>query len=226
MSFLTAPLVADTIPGSAVNRWPIKDGSGTTIKDVIGSDDGTFDGNPQWKSVADAIQDYELSFDGNDGVDTPADSPSGSCTLLVTINFDGDVTTMQRLHSYMPSSGTTGIRNLRFNNSGTNLLEFEVGDDSGNVSDVTHTLSSTGRYRVAAILDAGVPELKLAVNGSVKSTEQISGGFTTQVSSHSLGYLRRGNSEYYAHNLDEPMTGNEAYSSQQLTDDYNRQPWS
>jgi hypothetical protein len=161
----------------------------------------------------------------DDGVDTTATSPSGSLTLLLTIDFSSDITSNQRLHNY--DNGSSGQRFLRFGDSGTpREIEAFAANDSGSFESTAYQLPSQGRFRVGLVLDTGASELRIAVDGSVQSTTAISGSFSDTSGNHSLGYNRNGTSEYFGGSIDEPLTANEAYTSTQLSDDYDRQPWS
>ena len=210
------------IPDSVVNQWELAN----NYTDSVGTDDGTPVGNPQFVSRADAIGGFELDLDGtDDGVDTPATSPSGSITLLITVDISTDITTNQRLHNF--DDGSSGQRFLRFGDSGTQReLEAFVANDSGTLQSTSYQLPTQGRFRVGLVLDTSVPELRIGVDGSFVSTTSLTGTFTDNSMTHSLGYNRNSGAEYFGGSLDEAIVANEAYNSFQLTQDYDRQPWS
>jgi len=222
--------LASAIPDSVVNRYPIDEGSGTTVADTISGDDGSFVSGPTWNSRSDAIGGYELAFDGiDDGVNTLADSPTGSRTLYATVDITlpigggGEV-----IQTFNSADFAAGSHYLRFADEGTeNQLQYEAFDDSGTLHTATFDLSSGGRYRVVGVLDTTASEIRLGVNGSFEDTTDVSGSnFTTAQSGHAFGYERARSARYTEMALDEPMVGNDAIGVSALSDDYNRQPWS
>ncbi len=217
-------LTASAIPDSVVNRWPIDEGSGTTFADAAGTADGEWFGGA-WVDDSTYIGDHGYSLDGADDYgDTGATMPADSLTLLATVDFSSDKSTIQYIHGTQ-DGGNAGGRFIRFADSATNRVQFELINDDG-IFDANYDLPSTGRYRVAGILDASVPEIRIAVDGTVQNTTAVTGTFSTQLSNHKVGRRPDGTEGYYGGEVDEPMIANEAYTSSQLQDDYDRQPWS
>ena len=217
-------VIPSAIPDSVVNRWPMDEGDGTTFSDAVGTADGEWFGGA-WVSDSSYIGDYGYSLDGVDDYgDTGETMPANSLTLLATVNFSSDKSKTEYIHG-VQDSGNAGGRMLRFHNGGTNRIQFESMNDNGSIDNAEYDLPSTGRYRVAGILDASVPEIRVAVDGTVRDTTAVSGSFGTQLSNHKVGRRPDEPEGYYDGEVDEPLIANEAYSSQQLTDDYNRQPW-
>lgn len=212
----------DELPDSVVNRWPIDEGSGTTFADAIGTADGTWNGG-SWVSDSSYIGGFGYSLDGtDDNGDTGATMPAGSMGLGITVDFSSTKSTFQYITA--AHNGTNeGGRQIRFNDNGD--LYAEVINDSGTIFSTTASVS-TGRHRVWMILDVSAPELRLAIDGSVVSTTSVSGNFQTQLSNHAIGYDPGGSQFYLQATVDEPMVDSDAPTSQDLTDDYDRQPWS
>jgi hypothetical protein len=209
------------IPDSVVNSWKLAN----DYTDSVGSDDGSPEGSPTFVSNPDAIGDYELDLDGSDdAVNTPNTTPSGSMTMLITVDFSLSISVNQRLMN--SDNGSSGQRNLGFTEQGTNTIESTAANDSGSFFNITYQLSSTGRYRLGFVLDTSASELRVASQGSVQSTTPISGSFTNTASDFALGYKRRTGSEYFGGIIDGAIVADDAYTAQQLTDDYNSQPWS
>jgi len=157
-----------------INRWPIQQGTGTTLTDVVGDDDGSFVGDPQWEDDPTAIENYLLTFDGtDDGVNTSATVPTGSRTLAVTVDFSSDISAFKRLHVYDETNAGAGFTDITFSNNGTNTIIFEISNDANNIRSVGYTLPSTGRYRVVGVLDTISSEIKIAVNGWPVATNSV-----------------------------------------------------
>lgn len=214
---------AGATPDSGVARWPIDEGSGTTFADAVGTADGEWFGGV-WVDDSTYIGDHGYSLDGSDDYgDTGATMPADSLTLLATVDFSSDKTTIEYIHGTQ-DGGNAGGRMLRFHDSGTNRIQFESINES--IHDAQYDLPGTGRYRVAGILDASVPEIRVAVDGTVQDTTAVSGTFGTQLSNHKVGRRPDESGNFLAAEVDEPLIADEAYSETQLQNDYDRQPWS
>jgi len=217
----TVTVSSVTVPSSVIHRWKLDDVGTATATDSIGSADGTVNGvsNVSGTYIGGSAGD----FDGTDDkIDTPATAPLGSMTILATIDFNTDMSSGEQINGFNSSNFGTGTRILRIADGATNQINAIFRNDSGNFESVGHTVSQ-GRYRLAAVLDES-NELRLAVEGSVVATTPA-GSYQTPQSAHSLGYDRK-NGRHFDGILDECMIANEAYTATQLTDDYNRQPWS
>jgi len=210
-------------PSSVVNRWPFDEGSGSTVTDVIGGDNGSITG-ATWVSDNTYIGGSALSFDGsNDFVFTGATMPAGSMTLLATIDFTTNINAERYIHG--AQNGAQG-RYIRFDNGSNNQLQF-VFFGSNAFEVINHNLPGPGRYRVAGVIDTNANEGHIAVNGNIEQTITISGPFTTTLSNHAIGKRPDStSSKIFLGEIDEPIIANDAYTAPQLLDDYNRQPWS
>ncbi|MHC4587159.1 MAG: LamG domain-containing protein, partial [Planctomycetota bacterium] len=85
-------IAAGTASADLVAHWKLDDGSGTTATDSVGSNHGTFVGNPQW---IEGIKVGALDFDGassvNCGSDTSLDVTGPfSCTIWIRPGTDGN----------------------------------------------------------------------------------------------------------------------------------------
>jgi len=225
--------VFSAIPDSVVNRWPIDEGSGTTFNDVEGASDASTFGGITWESDATSIGGERVLLDGtDDGANSGAAKPAGSFTFLITIETTEDITKIAEMQAVLDGSGASGVAGeaeLRFRgDQSTNRIELAVPNDSDNnqLVNVDNAVSSNTKHRVAGILDTSASEIKIAVDGSVVATNTVSGNFQTQLSNHSIGADGYGNQRYLPGYVDDSIIANEAYSSDQLSDDYNRQPWS
>lgn len=218
----TPSITGSAIPDSVVNRWPIQSDGEDPLEDTEGTSDATIVGAPNYNSGT-WIDSWALDPDGiDDGADSGATSPPSSMTMLVTIDFASDITDVQTLHTYNDAQ-----RVLRFRgDEGTNRISYQVISDDGSGVYRAQTTVSQGTHRVAGILDTSAGEVKIAVDGTVQTTNAASDNFTNSHGTHGLAYDRSRNQRFFGGIIDEPMTANEAYSSQQLTDDYDRQPWS
>jgi hypothetical protein len=222
----------DAIPDSVVYSWPIQEGSGSTATDVVGNADLTL-ASPTWDSDTNSIDGQRLLFDGSsDEATSNATKPAGSFTMLTTIEPTTDINKIAEVQAFVSSSGASGSvgeAELRFRgDQSTNRLDFAVQNDSTNAQSVSvdGEISSNVKQRVVGILDASVPEIKIAVNGSIVATNTATGTFQEQKSNHTVASDGFGDQRYLPAYVDEPIVANKAYSSQEITDDYQRQPWS
>lgn len=211
----------DPIPESVRYRWPIGEGSGTTLTESEQDQKLSVQG-ATWQSGT-SVEGHELSFDGVDdhaGAQGPT-SPGGDVSLGATVDFSTTKSSYQFVICF-GGGATAGSRYVRFTDTGD--IQMEVIDDSGNPHTVTTSIT-TGRHRVWGILDASVPEVRIAIDGSVQATASISGNFTSTTDKFALGRRANDTTGYYEGVIDEGMVDGTAVGSSYLQDDYDRQPW-
>jgi hypothetical protein len=214
------------IPASVTHRWPINE-IGSPLFDSVGNENVQLVNSPTFNS-GNFIGGLILNFDGFEEYgESSAQIPAGSMTSIVTIDFSSDINDIQAVQNFGPSTSGGNGRLLRFRGDiGTNTIQFLVSNGSSAFS-VNATLS-TGIQRVAGILDTSASEIRLVVDGVVQNTSPITGSFSGKPSpaEHYLGRRVDSNVRFFGGRIDEPMVASEAFTSSQLTDDFNRQPWS
>jgi len=206
------------IPDSAVHHWLYSEGSGQTIGDAIGTADATLIGGT-WDETTDHWWDnWAVGLDGvDDGVVADAadlTDPGDTGTVLITIRIRGigspeyiynHQTNDDRLYCNLEDSGGT----LRFGFAET-------------VEQTTLNVDEDATYRLAARWDTGNYDVFLnddaqTDNGTYTGSVAINGDFE-------MGQ-RRGDS-YINGFVDNCIITDEALSDQDISDDYNQQPWS
>ena len=210
----------DDIPDSVLRqRWD--EGSGDTVEDEDGDNDGNIEG-ASWHADGDLEGGYGLSFDGSDAVVADAMSELGSdgdYLLCITIDADsssGDQTFTQQYSgdtvdlSIGYRDGHIGVRNDHNDDSGRRIEDGET----------------TDRIRVGVYCDNDSDEIRIYKQGS---REDDSDG--TEPSSAADSGLVFGARTDQANGLDgigdhpviydEPEDPDDAAQA-----DYNDQPWS
>ena len=213
------------IPESVVNRWPIDEGSGQTAADSVGNDDLSFNFE-QWQS-GDWIGGWAKDFDGTDDRgDAATTAPDGDVALYITISFDSDIDSRSYLIGFGDLTGSANDAiGIEFSGT-TNELRFAVRDGGGNFENTTHTLPTTGTYRIVGWFDDSENQIRLAVDGDQKSSAEVSDSDFSGLGTFSVGYERGPDRSFYGQILDEPMVADTSPSTEELEDDYDRQPWS
>ena len=215
------------IPDSGVHQWPFDEGSGTTLTDAIGNDDGTLNGGA-WTSGT-----YEggeaIDFDGTgDYADFPAisamDSSNAPYTIAITID---------------------GFSNWGAGGEGEVFLNFVSSADSNNrfiLRAIDGQLTTWGRQtggedaigwdsppndqklRIAVTVGSDYEVGALFVNSDEKTDAGTAGGSDTTVG---LNMARRLEGDSYADVIiDNPIVYDSLLSASEIETDYDSQPWS
>lgn len=218
------------IPGSVIERWPLDEGSGNTAANAESDFDLSVN-NAIWSADSGAIGGYVLAFDGVDDIESSnATKSPGDMTMAMTLEFDNNITDNAMPQMYRgtgtASTGGAGLACIRF--TGTeNEIDFAVRSDDDSYLAVSAQLSTGTKHRVVGIIDTANNELKISNNGTVQDTLDIS-GYSFQETNENEHYVggRDDDAEYYEGRVDEPLQDETAWGSEELSDDYNRQPWS
>jgi len=217
--------IVPAIPDSAVARWPYDDNEGSTARDTAGDNPATLNNNPTWVS-GDWIGGYALDFDPTNAEYTTANvvgeiSLGGSWGVYCTFRADGDGSGERIIWSQY--DGTDSVA-LSYDGSNLRLQTFDGGassyDDGVSVSVTTNT-----RHRAVCVSNEGT--LSIYLNDGDEQTGSISNNINMPVSNQE--FATAGNTDdgfYFSGVIDEPIAVDKVPSSQDITDDYRRQPWS
>jgi hypothetical protein len=214
-----------TIPDSAIARWPISSGSGTTVSDTIGDSDGTLSAE-FWLSGT-WVDGYALQGDATDNhMDTGNNAGiTGTIAIALTVETPSSFVTSQ--NAYIASGGYDGSDHawfLRFDGGSSTIVG---GSNSGTrVSYSYSNISTLTKYRVVLQYDG--TNWELWFDGSnVASTSSSTGAVSSTARRAFLGFDNHGSiTDHTAANIDDVIVANESWTEQEIQGDYNRQPWS
>ena len=163
-----------------VAHWPMDDGAGTLVADVVGGNDGTLVGlDPNTAWIADGALDGAVSFDGIDGNNiaildsAELDFGDEDFTISLMIRYPIIPTTQQRLVSKgtFGAPGTGSRYDLYIKGS---ELRFEIDNGPANVKSslkVDNAPFVTGEWvHVVAVRDAANDLLSLYADGVLQGT--------------------------------------------------------
>jgi len=233
-----------TLPSSAIFRWKLDEGTGTTAADSIGSQDGTING-AGW--VADSAgQAYQggnaLSADGtNDYVDTGTWNNFGSnigsdWAIAFTVSYSSN--SGERLISTVNTSGMnfeviaggwdapSGGLALALNDSNSDPSVLST--DNAYDQSVNRVLFNVGDGDDLSTWEAYVN------NSAVSTTVSATEGSKWQDFQYNVNFFCRNYDGTYGGTaqdsfiqaiLDDIIVYNSSLSSQEISDDYNIQPW-
>jgi len=212
-------------PNSATNRWKFDEGTGNTVVDSIGSDDGTVNG-PTW--VSGTWQGGSaLNADGiNDNVTTPAVPPTGNAarTISITVELDNTSTFMMLWIYGADSTGKIfGLRSVSGN------LQLFINGAFAQFG----TVSANTIYRISVGIPSGATNEQDAVcyvNGAERSiTNSVNNiGATINTGSNPITFFNNDfrDENYLDGILDDPIIHNYLLNASEMQQDYDAQPWS
>ena len=227
-----------SIPASVIHRWKADEGSGSTVADSVGAADGTVNGatwvNGKWTG------NYALDGDGSSAYietstwGTFGSNLTGSWTIVLTARIpsgigDSTTTLMGEVHGSYPEI----FDPFRIRSGGN--IQCLLRDNDGNSLDVsTDAAYDDGAKHRIAIRKSGstAADIDVFVDGNAVATTVNADQAYSNVSdfAHPVPFLARNNAgtlEWFADaEVDEPMVADAALTAQELTDDYDRQPWS
>lgn len=212
------------IPDSAIHRWPMGEGSGTTFADSIGAADYAASASGFWTSGT-WVNDFATSYDGSD--DNASASVGIDSLTDITILLSVRVETLNQGDSILWSwtDDGFGLFQLGYNRNGNNRFQFDVGDGSQTVQaeSTTAVPDTTTKYRLAGVYDEN-NQIELHVNATQESSLSI-GTKGPQSPTTKLG--SQYDDSMYSHvTLDNPIICDSVLTGGEITDDYNNQPWS
>lgn len=216
-------VVWTAIPDSATHRWPMDTGSGSTVYDSIGSDNGSFKKSPSWVSDSNAIGGYMIDFDSgsNDRIQygkTFSDfSLSSSWSFAITIDAD-DASTSGQVIMHQAISGGDVSMSLE-----GGVVAGAMWNGSNTVAPAEKSITGNTKQRVVYVYDDPNNTSTIYVNASGSS----SGGQVRYGNSSNFALAAKSNGDLpFNGSLDDAIIANEAWSSSTVQDDYDRQPWS
>jgi len=218
-------VVFGAIPDSAINRWRIGEGSGSTWGDAIGSADFSVNGG-SWVSDSNAEGGYKYSQDGSDDFSSATRDIDSFSVLLISITVETTVSSGKHISVSWGEDGAFGGITLRINPDGNGQARIDVGDGSTYVSVKSTTAVNDGsKHRIQAWFEEN-DVVGMGVDGSQENTASF--GTRGDASSElEIGRNTIVDGEYIAQDVDHPILYNPStVDSQLLTDDYNLQPWS
>jgi hypothetical protein len=211
-----------TLPNSVVHNWRFDEGSGITVSDSVGSANGSINGSAGWITGT-WIGDAALSFDGSDDsveIDSNRTEVGDTGTFVVTAEFNA----INSTHYIGLNDDSNNGQRMYLRSEGDGEIRVGIGDSAP----LTGFVATTGtKYRFALTWDTG--SYSLYINGTEEDVGTYSGSVTVNSRTEwFFGRTRSGVSDpdWFDGNLDNAILADEAYTSQQVTDDYNNQPWS
>lgn len=214
--------LASAIPDSSVLHWPMGSGPGTTVTDDIGSNDGSFNGDPQWAADSNFVDGQKVTLDGtgdyisasNNGT---AIDPASDFSVGITVDSGSSLSGEQFAWSWSDGSAAFGVYHL----SGSFVAAYY---DGSSYADYAAVSEPTAPYTVRLFLtyDSSAGSLEFFKNGS-GTTSGGSGSLFILTSSLNVGAQQDGTDRYLNASVDDFITMSEIESA---TDDLNRQPWS
>jgi len=229
--------VVDAIPDSAIHQWKFGEGSGDTLADSISSADATRVG-PTWVSGT-YVDGYALDGDATDDYNDHATLGTfGSIldtdiTIAFTIEGTDD---SARLFGEGPNSGGTNQIQVNIGefDAPTGELNLFLRDDDGNdLSEVTTDASVTdgNKHRVVVVKtgnSAGGVQIYQDTTALSMSNQRDQGfsnvsDFTDGL--FSLAVNDGGVQGPYGGIMDNLIIADDSWSSSEIQDDYDQQPW-
>jgi hypothetical protein len=206
------------IPDSVVNQYPTDTGSGSTLQDAEGAEDGTING-PTWQSLADAVGGFYLSYDGVDDTTDFADSAFDYTTqaaMTVTAFINPDDTSSIRAIATKDGGdggeGGTDVRGWLFRLFSSDVLQWvhPAVEAVGSLSVPVNQWSF-----VAARYDPGAGEVTLTVNDTqetvaINPQQNDASGEAARFGTTSLG------GDYFAGSMDEITVSNDTLTDSEL----------
>lgn len=209
-------------PNSAIHRWAHDEGSGSTLGDSIGSNDGSISG-ATYVSVSDAQGGFVLDYDGsNDQTSAsavPEASAGDSFSIGVTVNADSTSSDQTIIENRVGSSDrfAFGI------DGGNSEIIAETYDGSFTGTGIGSADTDTNRHRYLITVDAGT--IKIYQDTSdVSSTSTTNSALTS--GSNALFFGDRGGTGVpYDGRLDDIIIYDSVLSSSEIQSDFDIQPW-
>lgn len=208
---------ASAIPDSAIHQWKFSAGSGSTLNDSIGSNDGTVNGST-WTSGT-WVDNYALSHDKTDDYESfstvAAIDSAGTFTVALSFEATDNTSDIQNLVGHTKGSGHLFGISIE-----SGEIRASIYDGSSHVGAVSGSISLNTKYRAYYTFDNGTG--RLWVNDS-----ELSGTNSARVNStveFTVG-CRSDNQQFFGGNIDNVLIMDAAENSY-VSDDYNNQPWS
>jgi len=200
---------AVTIPDSIINRWPFDEGSGSTVNDSEGSDNGTING-ATWVTGNGGNGDAYLDFDGGgEYVEVPALTMNTPLSVSVWVNPD----TVSSDMSFMGNFGGGFISNFEIGISSVGDFEAIV---NGTGSTTITASASANLWQMVTMTFAG-STVSLYVDGVLENTN---GSASMQNSTEDIGIgaANAGGSNPFEGHIDDPIIFDDELSASEVSD--------
>ena len=222
----------------AVHHWPMDEGSGSTITDNVGSEDGTLNG-PSW--VSNSWQGgFALDGDGTDDyIETGTWGSFGSNIHEPhAVLFTVETTTDERGAFFgITDDNSDLVWRCSINVFEDNVVEFQRRDDARNTAGVysSSEINDGEKYRVVINIDGpSESDMELYLNANEDTNVQNSGtleGGELFDFPHPIMFFAReedspGPARYFDGVLDNIIVTNDSLSEAEIEKDYEQQPWS
>jgi hypothetical protein len=224
------------LPSSAMHRWKLSAGSGSTATDSIGSADGSISG-PDWLSgtwVDNHALDFTATSDAvtTGGLGSFGSNLGGQWALSLTVQYGSQ--TNQRVFVGGDDKDVNtrfALRNGNFFGSPADSLTLDIqNENNNNIAVATDSTFADGnKHRVVVNGDGtDASNIQIAVDGSFVNVSSYANGTLNDsyqdLAQSGFGNLGQGGS--VVSTMDDYIIYDSHLSSEQVQDDYDRQPWS
>jgi len=221
---VTADLPEVAIPDSAVLQYQIDEGSGTTLTDAIGSNDGSLTGGT-WTSDTDMRGDYRINLDGTDDYIESSSNPTAMArdtdfSVALTVVKESSVSS----GSITNWSDGTNQFNVHFGSSFINTTWYDESTTTVLDEESFSTPSTPFTLRLCVVWDSSNEVLTLYQNAT-EETGSDNAGIGTRTEGWFIGQGGR-DENYGEFGIDNPIVYEASLSSSEVQQDYDAQPWS
>lgn len=231
------------IPDSVIHRWPIDEGSGTTVIDTVGNADGTING-PTW--VTDTyLGGAALDADGTDDfVETTTLGDWASAHLSTSAGLAFTFETTSSGGMFIGTERSDGDNRIRVANGefgvGSGNVNFYIQDDTGTEAAIATDiggLNDGGRYRIYWVKDGtNVTDWQIwvgdgtGVSQVATQTPRTGTADTWQKFADPITFFAMNSSgnkqNFQSGVMDSVLVFDAAPTQSVIEQDYNNQPWS
>jgi len=206
-------------PADAIHHWPFNEGSGSTVNNILSTEDITLN-NPNWTSgTFEGGTANEFNGTNDEGDATVDISSLSEFTIFMTVEPN---TTKDSVAINWDETGNSGRLNLRYDLGGNSKFRLRVGDGSAvNTAISTTTINTGEKYRLAATVQEN-NEIGIGVDGTIEATDSF--GTLGPISSDMfVGYADFG---FHFDGIIDNIIITDSVDTTQITNDFNNQPWS
>ena len=217
--------VGSVIPG-AIHRWPTDEGTGSTLTDSIGDNDGTISG-ATWVTNSSLVGGQGLNFDGSDDYVSFTTVPhleniNNSFSMTWTV----DIAAQSGVYLWGHQVGSVHYA-VSWDLDGNLMCRGIDGDQSVDERRAT-SIEPSGLSRIGFGWDGDNHTPKLYLNGS-QADDQAGGGLgldATGTGHRLCSRPNRASDHADVDNGDNPFIYDSLLPDSGFQDDYQRQPWS
>lgn len=209
-----------------VAYWPLNEDSGTTVNDVVGTNDGSTNGVTQGQSGVLGFTSYQ--FDGaDDDVDIPDasayqfdSSEDFSIVAVAYIDSNANSDSFVRVFSGDPGGPVGGFDGYRLIYEESNTrFDFDFSDSANGLrEDITASMDAW--HCVVATHDSSTSTIELYVDGTAAGGETYSGSITPDYTNVDFKIGSLGGNQYVGGFIQDTIILNRVVSSTEATDLY------